>query len=894
MFLDRANLFDATVGKAAVEFTCGCLVCAGKAGTNYVASGAWFEQVAMAQDTIATAIPVGPGAYVGTIAPAAETDVYTISVTAGQTYLLSLRGTGANPLSDPLLELYDKDGALVQADDDGGLGVNSLITFTAAYTGDYKVEVQSFSGPGQAPQGGNYQLDVRQSVGPDVPDTFEGAVGIGFGTTFGFIESGAAGPLAGLSEIDTYKVDLVAGQYYTFNLNGGGTSFPEGANELDTVLFLYGPNGALITSNDDNSFPSDISSGLGFLATTTGTYYLDVTAYAGRTGGYTLDVAQVDIATLNPLDAIDWRTSDVIDTVEINGKPTAKVYFAVAGETFGELTGTNPINSYGWNDIEKAAVMDALKEYTKILGITYEITANASEAEFRLITTAGPGVNYGAYMYPQDPAYGTQEGISAYNVNSGGWDKPGVSTQNLPGDQVSLQKGGFAYAVILHEMGHGHGLAHPHDRGGGSDIMLGVTGASSYGVFNLNQGVYTVMSYNDAWDTGPNGPSPFTISGIGRGWSGTLGAFDIAMLQEKYGVRPDFATGNDVYTLDDVNATGTYYETIYDTAGNDTINYVGARNVQIDLTAATLDYSPTGGGVLSYATGIFGGFTIANGVVIENATGGSGNDALHGNNAANVLTGNAGDDVLMGRGGADVLDGGAGVDTASYMDSATGVQVTMFTGGTGSSNDGDRFIGIERVSGSAFSDTLNGGNAADDLSGAGGDDRISGGNADDKLFGDARDGTGPGGNDNLSGGNGLDTLDGGAGNDTLDGGNDNDTLLGGAGADSLSGGNGNDVLTGGLGDDALRGGNGNDRFVFTAGGGIDTILDFRRGDTIDLTAFTGVDRSDISFGAGRITVENGAVDLVILFQGDRPSDSAFLFAAPPAATMTQNADMLFL
>ena len=76
--------------------------------------------------------------------------------------------------------------------------------------------------------------------------------------------------------------------------------------------------------------------------------------------------------------------------------------------------------------------------------------------------------------------------------------------------------------------------------------------------------------------------------------------------------------------------------------------------------------------------------------------------------------------------------------------------------------------------------------------------------------------------------------------------------------------------------------------------GIDTILDFRRGDTIDLTAFTGVDRSDISFGAGRITVENGAVDLVILFQGDRPSDSAFLFAPPPAVIVTQNADMVFV
>ncbi len=38
--------------------------------------------------------------------------------------------------------------------------------------------------------------------------------------------------------------------------------------------------------------------------------------------------------------------------------------------------------------------------------------------------------------------------------------------------------------------------------------MLGVTASTgSYGIYNLNQGVYTVMSYNDAWDFHPDGPT---------------------------------------------------------------------------------------------------------------------------------------------------------------------------------------------------------------------------------------------------------------------------------------------------------------------------------------------------------------------------------------------------
>lgn len=596
-------------------------------------------------------------------------DFIAVNLTAGQTYTWSYRGTDVDGVSDPYLRLIGADNVVLAADDDGGFDRTSQITFTATTSGTYYLNATSwYQADPTAPDfqdNGNYTIVQWSPVAAeDAGATIATAGSINVGTNYNYIDA--------VGDRDYYAVELVAGNLYNFTYNGGVAGEPVDPGESIGVLGLYTATGATAVGLSVNTGGE---TAISYFAQTSGTFYLRAEAYsnfiggAPQTGGYTLDVTARPLASLDPLDAIDWKSSDVIDTTLVNGVKTAKVYFAVAGETFGERTGANPINSYGWNDIEKAAVMDVLEEYTKILGINYEITTNSAEAEFRLITTAGPGVNYGAYMYPQDPAYGTQEGVSAYNVNSGGWDKPGVSTQNLPGDQVSLNKGGFAYAVILHEMGHGHGLAHPHDRGGGSDIMPGVTAATnSYGVYNLNQGVYTVMSYNDAWDFNPAGGSPFTISGIGRGWSGTLGAFDIAMLQKKYGVRPDYATGNDTYTLKDVNATGTYYETIYDTKGNDTINYVGARDVQIDLLAATLDYTATGGGAMSYATGIFAGYTIANGVEIENATGGSGNDVLLGNALANVLTGNAGNDNLLGRGGNDYILGGEGNDRVTGGD----------------------------------------------------------------------------------------------------------------------------------------------------------------------------------------------------------------------------------
>ena len=85
---------------------------------------------------------------------------------------------------------------------------------------------------------------------------------------------------------------------------------------------------------------------------------------------------------------------------------------------------------------------------------------------------------------------------------------------------------------------------------------------------------------------------------------------------------------------------------------------------------------PIAGGAISKVDGIFGGLTIANGVVIENAAGGSGNDTLRGNSADNVLDGKAGDDtaVFSGNRGElhgsksgrqDVVSGPDGTDTLS-------------------------------------------------------------------------------------------------------------------------------------------------------------------------------------------------------------------------------------
>ena len=815
------------------------------------------------------------GSVSGVIDLAGDLDIYSVNLIAGQTYLFSLRGSGATPISDAYLQLVNPAfTAVVAADDDGGNDLASLFTYTATETGSFSLVAQSFPNAGDPGLGG-YTVDVRVQGADAVGNTNATSVTIGLGTTFGFREPGStdvppAGFLAG--DLDRYSVNLVAGQYYTFKLAGGFDYATPGAipvGELDTFLILRNAAGNILATNDDNG-PADFSSTIGFYAVTSGTYYIDATAYAGQTGGYALEVNQVDLSTLDPLDAIDWRNSQDVPFVDVGGVRTAYVYFGAAGENFNQTADDgSPMITYGWQQHEIDAIMLALDQYEAVLGTNYVITTDINQATFRLSTTTSD--LYGAYFFPQDPGFGADRGVGVFNIDSGGWTIPG-----------SLDQGGYSFAVILHEFGHAHGLAHPHDRGGGSDIMVGVANSDSRGIFDLNQGVYTVMSYNDAWETHPDGPSSFSLAGIDNGWSGTLSAFDIAQLHARYGSAPA-STGNTTYALTDV-VNDAFYRTIWDTGGIDTISYGGALNARIDLTAATLDYTPTGGGVVSFllnvpglpqSAEVKGGYTIANGVLIENATGGSGNDVLIGNAAANVLTGNAGNDFLLGGAGGDTLNGGEGIDTASYRTSAARVSVDLSGDAAGGDAAGDRLISIENLDGSAFNDELKGNGVDNTLRGLDGNDQLKG----------------EGGNDTLDGGNGNDELDGGSGNDSLSGGAGNDKLKGGIGTDTLNGGDGNDDLEGGSGDDTLAGGAGNDkltgglgvdRYLF-ADAGNDTIVGYQRGEKIDLSAL-GVTLANVTVSATGIFVDLvGAEDLRIAFATRDFSTADLIFAAPPAA-----------
>ncbi len=535
-----------------------------------------------------------------------------------------------------------------------------------------------------------------------------------------------------IGDQDFFAVELIAGRTYDIG-QYAVLSGPSGVPLSDAYIELFDAAGNLVVSADGGgpNTPSGLDALLTFIPKVSGTYYINARAYdndgtngttGDNVGDYELFVNDVTGAPTytpyydvdSPLHSLDWgsqvdRTSRNPDGDEgprvtgnaftgvganpygIEGKNVITVYFAKAGDVFVSEDPTNPgltenIVAKGMQPWEIAAFNLALDLYEQVADVVFVTVDNRNDADFKFITYQGtPGVGP-SLLGRMSPPNEQNEGQMEINSGDVRWTEEGV------------QQGGFYFPTLLHELGHGMGMSHPHDNGGRSSIMRGAGGGTAgigggLGDFGLSQQVHTVMSYNDGWASSPYGqPRSSGTTGTDHfGWVGTLSPLDIAVIQDKYGVNEDWATGNDTYTLKDVNALGTFYSSIWDGGGVDQIVYSGARDTTIDLRPATLAYEEGGGGRVSFAYGVHGGFTIANGVTIENASSGSGNDTLFGNAADNRLVsgdgndsinGGAGNDTLIGGLGTDTLTGGAGADLFQFLsnaDSSVGVGRDLIT-----------------------------------------------------------------------------------------------------------------------------------------------------------------------------------------------------------------------
>ena len=511
---------------------------------------------------------------------------------------------------------------------------------------------------------------------------------------------------------DWIRLNLTAGQtvQITVTVDGGFTLG-------DSVLDLRNSMGAFLGSNDDID-DTHFGSTLNYTATTTGAVYIDVYGYDTATvGTYRVNVVTaLPLPSVPPLDTLDWG-SQLADT-------HVTVFFAPSGQSF------DGYRSEGFNAFEKARFQAAFDLIESVSGLTFSIVNSAAAADLKLVLDTNEAINetdpFLGYFNPPDEV---NQGVGVFN--GAAWDRTAGG---------SLEAGGYDFVTITHELLHGLGFAHPHDDGGTSGIMDGVTGPfDDFGDYNMNQGIFTTMSYNTGYLTGAVG----TQGDVNYQFGYECGpmALDIALLQEKYGANMTTNVGNTVYSLAQANVDGTKWQAIWDAGGIDGIRSVGTRACVIDLRGATLLAAIGGGGFISGANGIAGGFTIANGALIENATGGAGADRLIGNNASNVLNGGAGADTMTGLGGNDLY----------IVSSLADVIVESVGGGFGdrirtsvsfslAADDNIEFLVADNIAGlainlrgNALAQTLLGNSSANYINGLGGSDILTGGAGGDSF-----------------------------------------------------------------------------------------------------------------------------------------------------------------
>ncbi len=321
------------------------------------------------EDTIAGTIATNASITVGSPVQSAinvsgDVDFFEISLTPG-VYEFSLNGAVSNSgiLSDPLLTLFSSSGSFLTTNDDGGTGLNSLIEYSVSTEGTYYLGASAFGSVT-----GTYELSALRTgsvAGSEIGETVETTGRLS-------VEQSVSNELELGADRDWFAIDLTADQRYQFDLVGNTLS--------DPTLFLYGPDGTLLSNDDDSG--TGFNAQLEFAAVTTGTYFVSAEAFSNTmTGTYdlsaTLLAAQTDdfgtgVDTSGRLEADGGTTTGTLeqsgdtDWFEVNLLENITYLFSLTGsvetdglgdpllelfDAAGELIGANDDGGEGFNSL---------------------------------------------------------------------------------------------------------------------------------------------------------------------------------------------------------------------------------------------------------------------------------------------------------------------------------------------------------------------------------------------------------------------------------------------------------------------------------------------------------------------------------------------------------------
>ena len=342
-------------------------------GTYYVVAGARHVQVGVhyigtyalsvtditnrapddfsATTSTSGAVTVG-GSAQGEIDHFGDSDWFAVTLVAGKTYRIDLKGTptGSGTLRDPyLLGIRDTDGNLIAGtrNDDGGADNNSRVFFMVEEDGVYYVMAGS-----NGHREGTYTLTVTETPDDYAAGTAaSGTVAVGGSST---------GEIDYRGDSDWFAVTLVAGKTYRIDLEGSPTD--AGTLSDPHLRGIHDANGNLISGTANDNAGADRNSRVFFVAAADGTHYVAVGASGDKEGTYTLSVTEIVDDYTAGKDTSGTVTVGMSTTGEIQ-TPDDRDWFAVtleANKTYridleGRDTGggtlTNP-RLYGIHDAD--------------------------------------------------------------------------------------------------------------------------------------------------------------------------------------------------------------------------------------------------------------------------------------------------------------------------------------------------------------------------------------------------------------------------------------------------------------------------------------------------------------------------------------------------------------
>ena len=621
----------------------------------------------------------------GTLSTFGDDDWVEVTLQAGQTYEFALNG---NSLSDPYVRLYDSSGSFVSGNDDGGPGLDSLLTYTAQSSGTYYVSARAYADR----YTGSYSLSFSQQQPPQVGtlDELADYLTDGFWSDFGTVERSFNTSNSNVITVNITRLTAEGQQLARWAFDAwemvANLQFVETTSSSARIRF------------DDNA------GGLSAYATSS-------------LSGTTINYSNVMVTT-------DWLTrfGTTMDSYSF------ATYIHEIGHAIGlgHQGGYNGSAIYGRdeefaNDSWQLSVMSYFDQLDNT-SITASYAAVVTPMMADIIaaqnlygapgassatsgdTTWGDNSSLGNYLDSLFALLNTDNSVYAGNpVTFTIYDRDGVDTVDVTssttGDRISLIPTQFSdIGGLIGNVGIARGTILENVlAGSGNDTITGNNYANN---IQGNGGNDSILG-NGGWDTILGGNGRDTL--LGQAGADALGG----------------GNGHDALWGGDHN------DTLSGDAGNDTL---GGGNGN-DVMSGGQGNDLLGGGL--GRDSMWGGDnndTIRGWADIDLIRGGSGEDVLIGGNWGDTIYGNAGNDVIYGDSefggtietGQDFLSGDAGNDT-------------IYGGG-----------GADTILGGADNDVIFGHDGWNQMYGGAGNDRLTGGAQTDRLVGET-------GNDTMTG-----------------------------------------------------------------------------------------------------------------------------------------------